>query len=436
MVHPTTCIDRRRILQGFGAMLLATACCPEAGHPPHDGGEAVRKGVLGPPRPDPLASAAPESVGMSAEKLDHVFARLERRVADELFPGFSALVVRQGKIVAERAFGKRVRGGGEAMTPDTMFDVESMTKVISTAISALVLVEGKKLALTDPVMKYLPEFKGQGKEKVTVADMLRYTSGLPLDNHVFDAPKEDMWRRMAETPLEYAPGSKVVYSDLTYRLLGRLLEKAAGMGLDVFAREHVWRPIGMMDTMYNPPADMHSRVAATGATPKRPSGVRGQVQDDQDFALGGVCGCDGVFTTAKDVAVFCQMVLAGGVYGNTRLISPELAAQMVKNQTPFVEEKKADVSPIENLVSTPKGYGFELHTRRFSNGGTRLSPGSYGKAGGAGTFMWIDPERQLIGVLLTNHGLPIPFDERGWDRMLDDVGPGEFYDGIVGAVEG
>ncbi len=427
--------DRRRVLQGFGALLLASACTPEAQAPPPQDArclpEAKPQAVAS---QGPLAKAAPESVGMSAARLEDVFARLERRVNDDLFPGFSALVVRSGKIVGEKAFGKKVRGGSEPVDTSTIFDLESMTKVLSTSISAMVLAERGKLGLEDPVAKYLPDFTGDGKDKVKVQDLLRYSSGLPVDNHVFDVAPEEIWRRMAQTPLEFPPGTKVQYSDVGYRLLGKLLESAAGVGLDVFARDNVWKPLGMVDTMYNPPPEKHARVAATGATQRRKDVVRGAVQDDQDHALGGVCGCDGVFSTAMDVGVFCQMLLAGGVYAGKRVVAAELASEMVKNQTPFSDEANTDVAPIMNLLATPKGYGYELATRRFSNAGTRLSPGSYGKCGGAGTFMWIDPARELFGVLLTNHGLPVPFDEPGWNRMLDEAGNAEFFDGIINAV--
>jgi CubicO group peptidase (beta-lactamase class C family) len=107
---------------------------------------------------------------------------------------------------------------------------------------------------------------------------------------------------------------------------------------------------------------------------------------------------------------------------------------MVTNQTPQVTEAATDLDPTTNLISTPKGYGFELWTHRFSPGGMRLTPGSYGKSGGAGTFMWIDPHRDLIAILLTNHGLPLPFDQPGWNHLIDDVAVAEFCDGVVQAV--
>jgi CubicO group peptidase (beta-lactamase class C family) len=99
-----------------------------------------------------------------------------------------------------------------------------------------------------------------------------------------------------------------------------------------------------------------------------------------------------------------------------------------------VTEAATDLDPTTNLLSTPKGYGFELWTHRFSPGGMRLSPGSYGKTGGAGTFMWVDPQRDLIMILLTNHGLPVPFDQPGWNHLIDDTAMGEFCDGVVQSV--
>ena len=417
-------IHRRRLLQELGKAVAVAAVAPSvlglAGH----GSQVVE-----------LYEASPGDVGMSAERLDDVFARISRRVNDNLFPGATAMVVRQGAIVGHRAFGTKVRGADEPVTLDTLFDVQSMTKVLSTAIVAMVLADRGVIRFDEPVVKYLPDFAANGKAAVTIRDMLRYSAGLPLDNQHLDNPDDaQVWQLMAHTPLEYTPGSAVLYSDLTYRLLGRALEAAAGMNLDAFAREAVWGPLGMNDTMYDPPASIQSRIAATGYSERRGYVIRGEVQDEQDFALGGITGCDGVFTTARDVAIFCQMILNRGRYSGERVLSAHLAREMVKNQTPHADATQTDQSPLTNLLQTPKGFGWEKWTRRFSNGGMRLSPQSFGKAGGAGTFMWIDPERELIGVLLTNHGLPVPFDEIGWNRMLDDVGCGEFFDGIVNAI--
>ncbi|MGK4000339.1 serine hydrolase domain-containing protein [Sorangium sp. So ce1024] len=421
-------LNRRRLLQGFGRAAAVAAFAPAA----LSTRVAEAHGGLA---HDQLVPGSPESVGLCSDRLEDVFARISRRVTDGLFPGAVALVARRGRIVGHRAFGTRVRGQDEPVTLDTLFDLLSITKVLATATSAMILVEDGVLRLNDRVADFLPDFAANGKAGVKVRDMLRYTSGLPLDGHFLDDPDpESIWQRMAETPLEYVPGTQVLYSDLTYRLLGRLIEEATGTDLDTFAKTRIWGPLRMRDTTFNPSPALIPRTAATGYSELRGRVVRGEVQDDQDYALGGIVGCDGVFSTARDIAVFCQMMLNGGRYGGVRILSRQGVAAMVANQTPWVREADTDVSPLANLLFTPKGYGWELATRRFSNGGMRLGKTAYGKAGGTGTFLWIDPRRDMFGVLLTNHGLPTPFDELGWNRMLDAVGSAEFFDGIVNAV--
>lgn len=416
---------RRHLLRGLGGIATLTAIAPAV-----LGSSSARATTS-----TVLASGFPEVVGMSAERVEDVFARVQRRVNDGLFPGATALIARRGVIVGHRAFGNKVAGSTEPVTLDTMFDVLSLTKVLATAPAVLVLNQQGKLLLSDKVAAYLPFFAANGKSGVTVLDMLRYSAGLPVDNQLLDEPNvKTVWRAMAETPLEYAPGSSVLYSDLTYRLLGRLVEVVSGTDLGTFARAHIWGPLGMHDTMFNPPAELAPRVAATGYSSRRGRLVRGEVQDEQDFALGGITGCDGVFSTAMDVAIFCQMILGLGSYGAVRVLTPHSVDRMTRNQTPQVTAAATDTSPLNNLLLAPKGLGWELWTPRFSNGGARLSPGSFGKAGGAGTFLWIDPARELFGVLLTNHGLPEPFDEIGWNRMLDSIGVVEFFDGVIGAV--
>ncbi|WP_434043472.1 MULTISPECIES: serine hydrolase domain-containing protein [Sorangium] len=416
---------RRHLLRGLGGIATLTAIAPAV-----LGSSSARATTS-----TVLASGFPEVVGMSAERVEDVFARVQRRVSDGLFPGATALIARRGVIVGHRAFGNKVIGSTEPVTLDTMFDVLSLTKVLATAPAVLVLNQQGKLLLSDKAAAYLPFFAANGKSDVTVLDMLRYSAGLPVDNQLLDEPNvEAVWRAMAETPLEYAPGSSVLYSDLTYRLLGRLVEVVAGTDLSTFARAHIWGPLGMHDTMFNPPAELAPRVAATGHSSRRGRLVRGEVQDEQDFALGGITGCDGVFSTAMDVAIFCQMILGLGSYGAVRVLTPHSVDRMTRNQTPQVTAAATDTSPLNNLLLAPKGLGWELWTPRFSSGGARLSPGSFGKAGGTGTFLWIDPARELFGVLLTNHGLPEPFDEIGWNRMLDSIGVVEFFDGVIGAV--
>ncbi|AUX47433.1 serine hydrolase [Sorangium cellulosum] len=417
--------NRRNLLRGIGGAVTLTAVAPAALR--SSSASAITQAVL--------AAGLPEVVGMYSERIEDVFSRVQRRVNDGLFPGATALIARRGVVVGHRAFGNKVAGCTEPVTLDTMFDVLSITKVLATATSVMVLAQQGKLKLSDKVASYLPHFAAHGKAGVTLFDMLRYAAGLPVDNPPpEDASADEAWRLMAETPLEYTPGTSVLYSDLTYRLLGRLVEAVSGTDLNTFAQAHIWGPLGMHDTMYTPPASLAPRIAATGTSSRRGRLVRGEVQDEHDADLGGVTGCDGVFSTAMDVAIFCQMILNRGSYGGARVLSPGSVSRMVQNQTPQIAAAATDTSPLNNLLLAPKGFGWEMWTPRFSHGGTRLSPGSFGKAGGTGAFVWIDPARELFGVLLTNHGLPEPLDELGWNRMIDSTGAVEFFDGVVGAV--
>jgi len=390
-----------------------------------DGGRALREG-----------GAA--DVGMSQARLHDVAARVQNRIDRGLMPGAVVLVARHGRVVLHQAMGAR-ESGKDAMTKDTLFDLESNTKVLATAISYMLLVERRVVSLSDPIAKFLPNFATNGKEHVTLRDMLRYSSGLPIDINLPGAPNladvpspSALWTLMEETPLEYPTGTKVEYSDLTYRLLGHTFEAITGQNLQQFAKANVWSKLGMTRTTYNP-LDNGFTVSDTAATGPgswnlRIGTIRGVVEDDFDWVMGGIVGCDGLFSTARDVAVFLQMILNDGSYGGAKIVSPSTVRTMTADQT--------DVDPISNLLFTHKGYGWELWTHRFSSGGMRLTPGSFGKAGGAGTFFWVDRRRDLFGVFLTNHGLPVPFDGPGWAAMLDNIGVYEFYDGVINSLNG
>ncbi len=391
-----------------------------------------------------LREGNPAEVGMSQARLEDVAARLQNRIDRGLIPGAVILVARHGKTVLHRAFGVR-EVGQDAMTEDTLFDLESNTKVLATAISYMILIEHNAVHLSDRVAKYLPHFATNGKAHVTIRDMLRYSSGLPVDIALPGAPNlnkvpspDKLWRLMEETPLEYPTGSKVEYSDLTYRLLGHVLEAATGQNLQQFARANVWSKLGMDRTTYNPLDNGFSvsEIAATGpgSWNLRTGTIRGVVEDDFDWVMGGIVGCDGLFSTTRDIAVFLQMILNGGSYGEVRIISPSTVHMMTSDQTPQVTEA-TDTDPISNLLFTHKGYGWELWTHRFSSGGMRLTPGSFGKAGGAGTFFWVDPQRDLFAIILSNHGLPVPFDSNGWASMLDAIGVYQFFDGVINSLD-
>jgi CubicO group peptidase (beta-lactamase class C family) len=426
-------ISRGALARMTGATALGLAVAPEVA-------SAVPSGTSHDHhvhRSDVLIEGRAGDVGMPPHALEAPSSHSPPPAADRRFPGAVALVARRGVVVGEHAFGVRLAGSSEATTIDTLYDLQAMSTVLATATAAMILVDRGTLSLATPVAEYLPHFATNGKAGVLVRDLLRSSSGLPVDNQKVDTnDAAAIWAFMEETPLEYPTGTMVGYSDLGYRLLGRLIEAVSGKDLDTFAKHEIWGPLGMTDTTYNPAAALVPRCAATGPGSRllRPGPLRGSLQGDQDWKVGGIAGSGGVFATARNVAIFGQMILNGGRYGDVRLLPKKLVASMVANQTPQVSEAATDQDPTTNVLFTPKGYGFELWTHRFSPGGMRLTPGSYGTSGAAGTFMWIDPKRELIAILLTNRGLPVPIDGSGWNLLIDDVAVAEFCDGVVNAV--
>jgi CubicO group peptidase (beta-lactamase class C family) len=369
--------NRRDLLRGLGRAAAVAALAPTV--------LSTRVAEAHAPACRELTDGSPESVGMSSKRIADVLARVQRRADDGLFPGAVALIARRGRIVAHRAFGTRVCGKHEPVTRDTLFDLLSITKVVATATSALILVQDGVLGLNDPVGDYLPEFAEDDKAHITVRDMLRYTAGLPLDVSLqHDPDGEGAWRRMAEEPLEYEPGTQVLYSDLTYRLLGRVVEAAAGTDLDAFAKARIWRPLGMRDTTFNPSPALRARTAATGYSKVRGRLVRGEVQDEQDYALGGVVGCDGVFSTARDLATFCQMILNGGQHGRARILRRHLVDAMVSNQTPEVSAGTPTCPRCRTSCRRPRGMAGSSRPRASPTAGCASGRGPSGRPAARG----------------------------------------------------
>ncbi len=397
----------------------------------------------GPSAAPTLTFAAPARAGFDPAALDAAFTFIRDRVDAGTVPGAVALVAREGRIAAWRAYGQIDRRGG-VMRPDALFDLESISKVVATAPTVMMLVERGVLHLDAPVARYVPAFAVHGKESVTVRDMLRYSAGLDVDVTFQDtrtsrasaSQATRAWALMLRQAPVVPPRSQVLYSDLTYRILGHLIETVTGERLDRFVSRNMWAPLGLASTHYFPtvPADpLLHRVAGTRYSALRRRYLRGEMADEQDWWLGGIVGCDSVFSNAYDLAVFDQMMLNGGAYGDIRLLRPETVAAMTRDQTPRVAPQRRDY--LDGLLLTPKGYGWELSADpRMSPGGAAFGRDAFGKSGGAGTFMWLDPHRQLMAIYLTNYGEPQPFTQAGWNKLVADIAPFRFFDLVAGAT--
>ena len=341
-----------------------------------------------------LRPAPAWQAGFDAVRLARLDTLMDRAIAEGTIPGGVLLVARGGRVVHHRAYGARaVVPAREPMTLDTIFDLASLTKPVATAAAVMRLVEMGRLRLSDPVRVYLPLFGSAGKEQIRVVQLLTHTSGLapyaPVDslrNRFGDPAPEGVWTWICEQPPLDEPGSRFRYSDLNYITLARLVGEVSGRPLERFTAEEFYGPLGMKDTLFDPPPELLPRIAPTeviGGTP-----LRGVVHDPLVRLHGGAGGSAGLFSTAWDVAVFGQMLLNGGAYGSVRIFSPLTIAVMTRSQ------------------EQGRGFGWDIASPYASLRGDLLGPASFGHTGYTGTSLWIDPDHDLLIVLMTNRVHP------------------------------
>lgn len=327
-------------------------------------------------------------------------------IAHHDVPGAVALVQSGGRTVFHEAFGNACQAPlevGQAaltvpMTPGHHFDLASLSKVVSTTTSILILRDQGRLDFDDPLCKHLPALATPDKKNITLRHCLTHTSGLPPFKNYYKTRKgrEAYLKAIAAEPLQYRTGTKWVYSDLGFILLGLVVEAAAGKPLNEFAQEHIFGPLKMTHTGYLPvaldgplpPAGKLAReFAATERCPWRMRLIIGQVHDENAFAIGGVSGHAGLFSTAPDLGRFCQMLLNKGELEGVQILSPEAVALMCRAQVP--------------AVSNNQCIGWRLRTSASSTLGF-LGPRSFGHTGFTGTTLWLDPDGGTAAVLLTN----------------------------------
>lgn len=338
---------------------------------------------------DGLPARSPAAVGMSATRLAKVDHVVERGVRAGGFPGAAVVVGRKGFAVWEKGFGRTGWTSSSAyVNPDrTIYDVASLTKVVATTTALMLLHDEGRVRLDDRVARFIPEFSGGEKDRVTIEMLLTHRSGLPAGR--------DIWR-IARTPAEaraaviasalvYKPGTRYEYSDLGADILGFVAEAVAGERLDSYLRRKVFQPLGMTDTDFRPSASLRDRIAPTELTPPRGYPLRGEVHDENAFALGGIAGHAGLFSTATDLSVFAQMMLNGGEYRGVRLLKPETVELFTQRR------------------SGSRALGWDTCDGDGSGScGKFLSPRAYGHTGFTGTSLWIDPDREMFVILLTN----------------------------------
>jgi uncharacterized protein YbbC (DUF1343 family)/CubicO group peptidase (beta-lactamase class C family) len=361
----------------------------------------------------------PESVSVSSSRLAQMDAVIADAIADKKLPGAVVLVGRKGRVVWKKAYGTRaVKPVREVMTPDTIFDLASLTKVVATTTSVMILMERGKLRLSDPVSVHIPELKGEGRDRITIEQLLTHVSGYAPD---FDLRErwtgyDEAIKRLIKEPLRNPPGSRFTYSDIGFITLGEVVARAGGMPLDQFAQQNIFRPLGMQNTGFRPSQTLITRIAPTekrrgqmsylgdtavNAGAEGEVWLRGEVHDPTSYRMNGVAGHAGLFSTANDLAIYCQMILNGGTYGGVRILSPLTVAEMTRPR-------------VVASNGATRGLGWDINTTFSSNRGDLFPLGSFGHTGFTGTSLWIDPASQMFVVFLSNRVHP---DGKG------DVGP-------------
>lgn len=330
---------------------------------------------------------------------------VEQAIADGAAPNAVLLVQSEGDRLVERAFGRV--GVEDALIPadrdgrlraDAVFDLASLTKPVATATAVMKLIDGGEVQLDAPVVRYLPDFAPNGKDEITVADLLLHRGGLIPDNALsdYDDGPEEAWRRICALDLRSKPGAAFKYTDVGFIVLGKLVEAVDGRPLDRYVREEVFGPLGMDDTTFNPGAELRERCVPTQR--RGDAWMRGEVHDPRAYRMGGVAGHAGLFSTARDLAVWCEMLMNGGaalVDGReVRILSQRAAREMTRPR--WLKDGTGG-----------RALGLDVDTGYSSPRGARFPRGaSFGHTGFTGTSVWIDPTSQTYVILLTSRCHP------------------------------
>lgn len=348
----------------------------------------------------PIPAALPESLGFDAARLDRVQEYLASQV-DSAYPGAVVAVGRHGRLALLAAVGHYSDGDDRPVEPETVYDLASLTKVIGLTTACMILVQEERLDLDAPAERYVPEFRGPDKDKVTIRLLLTHSAGMhwwrPLFREATD--RASAIALVDTTPLDTTPGTHFVYSDLGAILLMQAVEHITGERLDQYLEQRLFQPLGMTATRFLPPASWKNRIAPTEIdTVFRHRLIRGEVHDENAGRMGGVSGHAGLFSTAPDLVRFATWLMAvragqAGPGANP----PGLTAGTV---TSFTTRQNIPTGSSRALGwDTPSDSG-------YSSAGSKLSRRSFGHTGFTGTSIWLDPENDVFLILLTNRVNP------------------------------
>ena len=356
------------------------------------------RGVAAPPPPVSAAipAAAPASLGFDSTRLAGVLAYLRAEADSGAFPGAVLAVGRHGRLALLAPVGFYAVSDHRPAQAGTIYDLASLTKVVALTTACMLLVDEGKLALDAPVQRYVPEFTGPMKDRVTIRHLLTHSGGLAADLPLYDstATRAAALHAVDTTTLLSPPGVTYRYSDLSAIVLMQVVERITGEALDRFLARRVFGPLGMPATRFLPPAAWRDRIAPTeNDTVFRHRVLVGEVHDESAARLGGVSGNAGLFSNALDLSRFAAMLLNGGAWDTLQLIRAEIVAEFTSRQNLPAGSTRA------LGWDTPSDSG-------YSSAGTKLSRRAFGHTGFTGTSIWMDPERDLFVILLTNRVNP------------------------------
>jgi CubicO group peptidase (beta-lactamase class C family) len=345
-----------------------------------------------------LVAAEPQAAGFDASLTATLDSLADAAIADSAASAVAIAVGRHGRLVHLRGYGTvDWAPGAPAVTERTIFDLASVSKVVATTTAAMILEEEGRLELERPVAAYLPELRDPAKAGITVRMLLTHRGGLEAFAPLFreHRGRAAYLEQIDLRPLRHPPGTVTLYSDWDLVLLQLVIERVTGTTLDAFVRDRITAPLGMSDTGYNPDPGVRDRIAATEVDTARGGLIWGVVHDPNAWAMGGMAGHAGLFGTAGDLAVFAQTMLNGGSYGGARIVSPATLARWTAPQ----------------VAGASRALGWDTPSGR-SSAGRHFGPRSFGHTGYTGTSLWIDPERGLFVVLLTNRVNPTATNQR------------------------
>ncbi len=343
-------------------------------------------------RPVHLKEVLPSEVGIDPKP---VYALLNQAIADSAWPGGVLLAAKDSKIFIHHSFGYHTYAKKDSTRIGNIFDLASITKVISTTSATMKLVEDGRLSLDQKVADILPDYSGSTPEqtamkaKITIRNLLTHSSGLPPFRLFYKMPGTAQSRMdsVIHTDLIYPPGDSTVYSDIGMITMGKIVETVSGTPLDQFAADSIFKPLEMASTGFNPPKSRLKRIVPTEYSELEGGFIHGHVHDENAYSLGGVAGHAGLFSTAWDLARFCQMMLNGGELDGVRVFKPETIALFTK--------------PAKVVPGSSRCLGWDS-PEGWASGGVYLSNSSFGHTGFTGTSLWIDPENHCFVILLTN----------------------------------